>query len=90
MHHDNRTVFDIVGIDTRYVMLLVWVKSFPTIHGTPKQTAKSHYKLPNIPLGTVQNLLYDMAGGEENFLEKNLLAPYKIIVERLTALSPFP
>ena len=36
-------------------------------------------------LGTLQNLLYDMAGGEENFLEKNLLAPYETIAEKLTA-----
>ena len=40
--------------------------------------------------GTLQNLLYDMAGGEENFLEKNLLAPYEIIAEKLSAPSPFP
>ena len=40
--------------------------------------------------GTVQNLLFDMAGGDEKFLEKNLLAPYEIIAEKLTAPSPFP
>ena len=36
------------------------------------------------------NLLYDVAGGEGNVLEKNLLAPapYEIIAEKLTAPSP--
>ena len=41
-------------------------------------------------LGTVQNLLYDMASGEGNILEKNLLALHEIIAEKLTAPSPFP
>ena len=41
-------------------------------------------------LGTVQNLSYDMAGGDEISLEKNLLAPYEIIAEKLTVPSPFP
>ena len=43
-----------------------------------------------VMLGTVQNLLYDMAGGDENLLEKNLLAPYEIIAAKLTAPSLFP
>ena len=41
------------------------------------------------PKGALQNLLYDMASGEEKFLEKNLLAPYEIIAEKLTAPLPF-
>ena len=41
-----------------------------------------------INLRTLQNLSYDMAGGEDNFLEKNLLAPYEIIAEKLTAPLP--
>ena len=32
-------------------------------------------------LGKMQNLLYDMAGGEEKFLQKSLLKPYKIIAK---------
>ena len=40
--------------------------------------------------GTAQNSLYYMAGGEEKFFQKNLLAPYEIIVENTTAQSPFP
>ena len=35
-------------------------------------------------------LSYEMAGGEESFLDKNLLTPYEIIAEKLSALSPFP
>ena len=41
-------------------------------------------------LGTLQNCSYDMASGEENFLETNLLAPCEVIAEKLTAPSPFP
>ena len=46
--------------------------------------------LNDLSLERVQNLLYDMAGGEENFFGKNLLTPYEIIAEKLTAPSPFP
>ena len=38
----------------------------------------------------MKNLLYDMTGREENFLERNLLAPYEIIAEKPTVPSPFP
>ena len=41
-------------------------------------------------LGTAQNLLYHLAGGEEKLLQKNLLAPYEIIAKNTTAQSPFP
>ena len=33
-------------------------------------------------LETVQHLLYDMAGEGENFLAKNVLAPYDIVAEK--------
>lgn len=43
-----------------------------------------------IKLGSVRNLLNDMASGEENFLQKSLLAPYVIIAKKLTAMASFP
>ena len=46
--------------------------------------------LYSVILGTVQRLSYDMAGGEETILEKNLLAPYEIIAEKLIAPPHFP
>ena len=60
---------------------LIWV----LVRGLERVDNNYSYK------GIVKNLslLYDMAGGE-NFLEKNLLAPYEIIVGKLTAPSPFP
>ena len=38
----------------------------------------------------VENLLYNMAGEDEKFLNKNLLAPHKVIAKQPTAPSPFP
>ena len=37
-----------------------------------------------IPLGTPQDLLYYMAGGEEKLLRQNLLAPYELIAKNAT------
>ena len=36
----------------------------------------------NTPLGTEENLSYDMAGGKGKFLQRNLLAPYEIILKK--------
>ena len=38
-----------------------------------------------LKLGTAQNLLYYMAGGEEKLLQKKLLAPFEIIARNTTA-----
>ncbi len=40
--------------------------------------------------GTVQTLINVMAGGEEHFLLKDLLAPYEIVAKKPTSPSPFP
>ena len=37
--------------------------------------------LTTLPLGTAQTLLYYMAGGDEQIVAKNLLAPYEIITK---------
>ena len=50
----------------------------------------SSYFTTRRQLETAQYSLYYMAGGEENFLKNNLLAPYEITAEKLTAPSPFP
>ena len=41
-------------------------------------------------LGTLQNLLYDMAGGDEKFLQKDLFACMQLLQKNQTAQSPFP
>ena len=48
-----------------------------------------HNALAFFDSGAVQNSLFDMAGGEEKFLNKNLLAPYAIIAKIQQPRHPF-
>ena len=66
-----------------------WSSSFP-FHSRARFQRNRVYCINLDSLRDSANFSCCSAGGEVNFLHKNLLAPYEIIAENATAQSPFP